>query len=961
MNFRDTFLEKLNSQSEPKLNSGNYFDPFLNVLAQTARTWIFDEIKNKEILALPVEDLLNDGTLQGILLKISKRVLIADMNICKSEGKLRGDTEDQEYRDYVFHYLLAPEYLGKLFQRYPVWEQSLFQALTFYVRNMTEIIEHLSLDRENLNVHFFNENPFRQVRHISGSGSDTHCGNRMVYKVELDNGEVLYHKPRINEGISFFSDLYTRIGASGGISAYVTPTFMGNGYAWEKDMAYGACMTEQQTKDYFKRLGMILCICQLCHTSDMHYENMIAHGEYPMLIDYETLVQIPFQPVRSDESEMDAAIRMSVLTIGLLPFFGMNLKKMKADFSGLCGDGGQELNFKVPVIRNPGKSSMQIGYVFAKTREQKNRVHLNEAVIQPSEYVREIKEGFRLAYHYICGNRPEILECVQQLSEGTFRHLFRNTQEYQMILDLSYHPEFMKEEGKRKAFLAEALSVPGFQDKPWIIEQEIRDLLNGDIPYFQFRMSGKEILNSEGNAVAPYFPVTGMDFLKSQIESRSVMDMKLQEQFIEVALNYGRVRWLNDVKHRNTRGNSCDLMELLEKTADAIYEKQVILQDEVGWINTCILPGKDDRRFTYHMQTSSMHLYDGIMGNAVFFAALLKWMPQHKAKGLYHHLLRQLFAYTDSLCKNHEKTLETGAFIGEGSIVYGYELLYKITGKQVFLEYAEKHSEVVYEAAEADHNFDIISGNAGALLVFLNLYDITGAEKYLNMAKDMAGFLMNQAVPAAEGVGWKNSGNGALLAGFSHGNSGILYALARLSSYTRDAQFLNMAWRAFLYERTLYKHEMGGWLDLRSDEEIYVDDFKWCHGTGGILFSRILSEPYFHGKQKDVLKADIRKLRADTPKISLRKEMGLCHGNFGNLILGSIMDDGSWKETLDSNKREVLKLLQSAYNEDPTSGILYEHYDYGLMTGLSGIGYSLLYSIDPTLPPIFDAGLERIQ
>lgn len=76
-----------------------------------------------------------------------------------------------------------------------------------------------------------------------------------------------------------------------------------------------------------------------------------------------------------------------------------------------------------------------------------------------------------------------------------------------MILDLSYHPEFMKEEGKRKAFLAEALSVPGFQDKPWIIEQEIRDLLNGDIPYFQFRMSGKEILNSEGMPLQPYFPV----------------------------------------------------------------------------------------------------------------------------------------------------------------------------------------------------------------------------------------------------------------------------------------------------------------------------------------------------------------------------------------------------------------------------------------------------------------------
>lgn len=90
MNFRDTFLEKLNSQSEPKLNSGNYFDPFLNVLAQTARTWIFDEIKNKEILALPVEDLLNDGTLQGILLKISKRVLIGRYEYLQVGGKAPG-------------------------------------------------------------------------------------------------------------------------------------------------------------------------------------------------------------------------------------------------------------------------------------------------------------------------------------------------------------------------------------------------------------------------------------------------------------------------------------------------------------------------------------------------------------------------------------------------------------------------------------------------------------------------------------------------------------------------------------------------------------------------------------------------------------------------------------------------------------------------------------------------------
>lgn len=961
MGNKSIFFEKLNIYPEQKMNSGNYFDPFLNVLAQMARTWIMEGIEDKDILESSIEDLLKDGTLQGLLLKVSKRVLIADMNNCKADGKLHGNTEDEEYQDYVFHYLMEPEYLEGLFHRYPVLEEVLFQTLTFYVRNISEIIEHLSLDREDLNAQFFEDNPFNKVRHIAGSGSDTHCENRMVYKVELDNGEVLYHKPRRNEGIHFFNDLYTRIGESCGLSVYVTPVFMRAGYAWEKDVSYRACDTEQQTEDYFKRLGMILCICHLCHTSDMHYENIIAHGEYPVLIDYETLIQLPFQPVNFDTSEADAAVRMSVLTIGLLPFFGMDMKKMKADFSGLCGDGGQVLNFKVPVIMNPGKSSMQIGYTFAKTREQKNRVHLNEKVINPSEYVKQIEEGFELAYTYICENKQEIYDCVQHISDGVFRHLFRNTQEYQMILDLSYHPEFMREDGKRKSFFAEALSVPGFQDKPWIIEQEMQDLLNGDIPYFQFRMSGKDVLNSKGDAVASYFQATGIEFLKEQMESQSMADMKLQEQFIEVSLTYGQVQWLEDIEHLEVEKHESYLPDIVEKMADTIFDKQVILSDGIHWINTCILPGKDSGRFTYHMQTSSMYLYDGIMGNAVFLAALLKWLPEHRSKKLHHDLLKQLFAYTDELSKNSIEKLSTGAFIGEGSVVYGYELLYKITGDAKFLEYAEKHCEVVCRNLDDDDNYDIISGNAGVILVLLNLYDITGTEKYLEMAKQAAELLISRAVPAEEGIGWKNSGNGALLAGFSHGNSGIMYALTRLSSYINDERYLDIAYQAFEYEKTLYRPENGGWMDLRSDEETYVSDFKWCHGTGGILLSRILCEPYFDGNRKNTLQEDIERLRKDMTDIPLRKEMGLCHGNLGNFILGSILDDGNLKEALESKKTKVLEILQSVCSGDKIMGILYEQYDYGLMTGLSGIGYGLLYCIDETLPSIFDGGLERIR
>lgn len=49
-------------------------------------------------------------------------------------------------------------------------------------------------------------------------------------------------------------------------------------YVWEKEASYGECQSEQQVKNYFTRLGMILCICHLCHSGDMHYENMVAAG-----------------------------------------------------------------------------------------------------------------------------------------------------------------------------------------------------------------------------------------------------------------------------------------------------------------------------------------------------------------------------------------------------------------------------------------------------------------------------------------------------------------------------------------------------------------------------------------------------------------------------------------------------------------------------------------------------------
>lgn len=940
-------------------NPGNVFIPFFDRIAEVVLREIDSDTAISEVLRCSAREILDTGVLKEILIKVSKRVLIYDMNARREAGELAGQSEEEEYEDYVYCHLMQPEYLQNLFREYPVWKEVIFQSIEFYIRNITEVIQHLETDKMDLNAELFTGNPFDRVIRISGSGSDTHCENRIVYRVELDNGEVIYHKSRVNTGIRFFNELYLRIGNSCGIPAYINPILERDVYVWEKEVAYKECQSEQQVKNYFTRLGMILCICHLCHSGDMHYENIVACGEYPVLIDYETLIQLPPEQGTAHVKETNAFIGMSVLPIGILPFYGAHNKNFNADFSGLCGGGKQMMDLKIPMILNPGKSTMCIAYKYGETREKNNRVRINGHVVNPGEYLDDIYRGFETGYLYIYEHKDQMSQLSKVMCQSLYRQLFRNTQEYHMILDLSYHPQFMRQEGMRRRFLKDALSIPEFEDKSWIVAQEIEDMLHGDIPYFQFHMGSGEILNSQRKPLKRFFQRTGMDFIENQIQNRTLEDLRVQKQLTEVALSYSKVELLkeNMPQIMAKRDEVISIKELCLKIADVIYEHRIETSGKIRWINTRIMSVNVDKRHTYYMEMSDKYLYEGIMGMAVFAAAVLKYFPEHKISEVYSLIIKELFEYTDVMIDSNEENLPTGIFFGESSIVYGYELLYQITKNPMFLEYAVKHCQIVGGHLKADNQFDIVGGNAGAIMAFLNLYDLRPEPCYVELAEKAGELLLESAISTVSGIGWRSISNGALLGGFAHGCAGIMYALARLSFYTGKRKYMDAAYQAFQYEKTLYCPEKGGWRDLRVEEELYMKDFKWCHGTAGILLGWKLSLKYFDGKYKNELKQEIERLTEDYPKVFQKEELGLCHGNLGNAMLGKLADMVSWKPSLRENTEKSIWILQDIFYKKDNKIGFHEQYDYSFMTGLSGIGYSLLYSLSAELPGILDTGL----
>lgn len=149
------------------------------------------------------------------------------------------------------------------------------------------------------------------------------------------------------------------------------------------------------------------------------------------------------------------------------------------------------------------------------------------------------------------------------------------------------------------------------------------------------------------------------------------------------------------------------------------------------------------------------------------------------------------FHYTNR-CLEDRRNLaseSTGAFCGEASICYAYQAMYRITGEMVFLEYAEKHSQLLPELIEKDTVYDLVYGNAGAVLILCSMYELTSSEAYLRLARRAADILAANVKKQEKGGGWPNRASQAALAGMSHGGSGFLPGLAKLDYLLKSTEY----------------------------------------------------------------------------------------------------------------------------------------------------------------------------
>lgn len=918
-----------------------YFEDFYTVLIEYGKTKLFEYLNEKSLSKEFIEEF--EKQLENRLQEVCIRTLIVKMHEFKQQSDVI-KTGGQNIYDYFCEKIIgSTEFMLQLFCDYPVLLRIIYELVEYFVNYYIEICNHFREDKDEIELKFCRGKSARKIDKIVLSASDMHNNGKQVVRVFLDNGFEILYKPRPMKNEKVYAEFLQWLSNKTKIEQKEYDFMTVQNHSWSEIVRQEPCNSEEELQAYYVRLGVQLFLVYILGTKDLHCENLIASGAYPVIIDLETLTNIKVNHSRKSAKEESVyQLLQSVLYTGILPFYAWNKDGEGINSSAISGKGGQIYPFKVPVIVNGGTERMCIEYHHPISKENNNRAVLKGGFKEPILYKEYLVTGFRRAYKCVLENKKEFQNLLFKLENTYSRYLIADTQRYGMILASSYHPNLLTDGAAREIFL---YSMWKGRDDKRIVNCEVNELLNGDIPYFYFSMSERYLANIQGEKIDDYFEKAPYDILYEKIKTLNVSDMERQSEYINWvmdATSNNKEMYVNGVYSvgeitKAQEYRRVDTETIVHELTDKLYTHAVWNKDntEVSWCSfQFAVSGK-----TWDIKPMKMYLYDGLAGMLILLHELKK--IDERAGQLYYVVKNMLFKYTDDL--NHDwklaKGKPVGAYDGESSIIYTY-LILNSKGEKEFLDYAIKHSVVVEKLIEIDKKFDLISGNAGAAQIMLMLYEVTRDEKYLYIAENAVVKLEENARGQVVGIGWNVEEGIPPMAGMAHGNSGILIPILKLWEITQKEKYEQLAEKVWKYENYLYDPEIKNWKDMRAkkNEIIGVGAMAWCHGTPGILLSRILILEFLDdAKWKKRLRDDIEKAYTAMKPNWYRDSWCICHGNFGNYSIIEMASKTLEKNTQDSAMDLVdydIKLLHQ------------EKLNPGLFNGYGGILYALLKKMD---------------
>ena len=756
------------------------------------------------------------------LQRICLRTLLAELQSYKQNGKLIGKDIKEEYIYFCEEIVCKTEFIEWILEEYPVLRKCVEDRIKNLTLYYTEIILHFEKDCKSIQHTICKGVKVQNICKISSGFSDVHNNGRQVVKVLLDNGIEVLYKPRSMENEQNYQSLLKWMEEKTNISQKYYNIISYMDYSWSEIINYKTCNFKEMVHRYYERLGVQLFVTYMLGTKDLHYENLIASGEYPVLIELETLVSGNRKRGGvTVEEEIYYQLSRSVLSVGLLPTYRWKQNGNGFNSSGITGKGGQKYPFKVPIIVEEKTSKMRIDYDYPKSLCAKNLATVHGKYYAPLFCKDEILYGFTKAYLAALDRKDELERILGKLSGTRSRVLIADTQRYSMILSASYHPSLMKNEDNREKFVN--LLWQGRDKEDWQIQQvvasESKSMIDGDIPYFFCYLNKNGLITAQGKQIEGYFKDIGMKALEYRLEKLGLCDLERQKELITLSLDLSIENQENCINRVNYVVKEGARQRESEKEQQIIKQLTEWLVSHVVWNSARTEVNWYQARFfskdtlIWSIEPMGMYLYDGLAGMLLLMYSLSCKNNEDNMWKIYMSIKGMLYRYTEKCEESLEylQSRNTGAYDGEASILYVYLLLYKRSGKKDYLVYAKKHAKILEKLIGDDRRFDLLVGNARAAQVLLLLYDLVLEKRYLDLAEYAIEILESKAEKQKRGVGWLVEANLPPMEGMAHGSSGIIIPVIALWKKTRKKKYLYLAQEIWEYENSLYDSQINNW------------------------------------------------------------------------------------------------------------------------------------------------------
>jgi len=636
------------------------------------------------------------------------------------------------------------------------------------------------------------QNPV-EITHIFVLTGESHEGGKNVVLFYVNGAPMFALKPR-NVQIEARTNEFIRTNVAQwlGDSDWIFPKYLiSDAWGWTSWHVPQSCNHLGDVSRYFTRVGVFSAFGAVLGITDLNAENVIARGASPVFIDLETVFH----------HQLNSDARWGVLSTGLFPtslkYWGGKDLTESAGLMGTLqppeGDDG---------IRTP---SQEKAYVF-----------LGDRIQRPTDFFNEIVHGFKSAALQILRNRADVMSFIDSCKNLTTRCILRPTAGYQTIVEQSYHPSLLCNDGKRAVYIEKCLDyAKGDLGNSTLIQAELSSAIAGDVPRF------------ESTPIAPYVQSSyqvgsiKLDNLLTGYRKSCVYLEALTSTVIESEAS-GILEFLSQLKL--IADSEIPVKATDHKLRVDMHELDRRLISLARRAADQILPIHTFRKTSYvgyMYEPLKIDLFSGLAGLAYFFQAYRRdALKEDERRSFATGFARRLGRAAET------NQLVGGAYVGLCSAVLPFLALRSAVDPELFSHTVERLRTRIGASLRDRSSFlgaDLVGGLSGALAVCTLTWRVTADARWLEIADGLYQILLDDSklegniryFPSAPGVSEHPFGS---LSGLSHGQAGIAYALSIYCSCSPEhhASASSILTQAFQFEIENYDPALHSWRDYRA-------------------------------------------------------------------------------------------------------------------------------------------------